>query len=132
MTRERLRQLRAMIVKAAENLSDGDAFGAPELFPKWEPDKDYTKGARTRDGEELYSLIPETHHSQADWPPHLVPAIWKRIEDPAIEWPEWRRPTGAHDSYPKGAKVSHNGKHWINDIEGNPYEPGVAGWTEAE
>ncbi|MBR2591428.1 MAG: alpha-amylase [Oscillospiraceae bacterium] len=132
MTRERLRQLRAMIVKAAESLSDGDAFGAPELFQKWEPDKDYTKGARARDEEELYSLIPETHHSQADWPPHLVPAIWKRIDDPAIEWPEWVRPTGAHDSYAKGAKVSRNGKHWISDIEGNPYEPGVAGWTEAE
>lgn len=129
MTRERLRQLRAMIVKAAESLSDADAFGAPELFPKWEPDKDYTKGARTRDEEELYSLIPEKHHSQSDWPPHLIPAIWKRIDDPAIEFPDWVQPTGATDAYPMGAKVSHNNKHWISRIDANVYEPGAVAQT---
>lgn len=33
-------------------------------------------------------------------------------------------------SYPKGAKVSHNSKHWISTAENNVWEPGVYGWEE--
>lgn len=50
--------------------------------------------------------------------------------DPAQEWPEWIQPTGAHNAYAKGAKVSHNGKRWISDVDANTWEPGVYGWTE--
>jgi len=46
------------------------------------------------------------------------------------EWPEWIQPTGAHDAYNIGDKVSHNSKHWINTINANVYEPGVYGWDE--
>ena len=45
--------------------------------------------------------------------------------------PEWSQPLGAHDAYSKGAKVSHNGKHWISDLDANVWEPGQYGWTEA-
>lgn len=51
------------------------------------------------------------------------------------EWPEWVQPTGAHDAYASGAKVSHNGKHWTSNVNGNVWEPGAAGitqWTESE
>lgn len=117
---------------AAASLSDEAALETPELFPPWKPDKDYTKGNRVREDGLLYRLIPETHHSQTDWPPHLTPAVWARVDDPGEEWPEWRQPLGAEDSYKAGAKVSHNGKHWINTHgDGNVWEPGVYGWTEA-
>ena len=56
--------------------------------------------------------------------------MWTRIADPAQEWPEWIQPTGAHNAYAQGAKVSHNGKHWISDVGANVWEPGVYGWTE--
>ena len=46
------------------------------------------------------------------------------------EWPAWVQPTGAHDAYAKGAKVSHNDKHWISEVDDNTWEPGVYGWTE--
>ena len=46
------------------------------------------------------------------------------------EWPEWVQPKGAHDAYSKGSKVSHNGKNWISNLDGNVWEPGVTGWTE--
>lgn len=119
--------------KAAESLTDADALEAVELFPLWEPDTDYIKGQRVRKAGLLYALIPETHRSQADWPPHLTPAIWRRVDDPAEEWPAWRQPLGAEDAYPAGAKVSHNGKHWRNTYgDGNIWEPGVYGWAEAE
>lgn len=42
------------------------------------------------------------------------------------------RLTGAHDAYNEGDKVSHNGKHWISDINANVYEPGVYGCSEVE
>ena len=32
----------------------------------------------------------------------------------------------------KGAKCSHNGKHWMSDVDNNVWEPGAYGWTEAE
>ena len=131
MTRERLYKIRDMMWKASASLGDEDAMDAVELFPLWEADHDYVKGDRVRWGGLLYKLIPETHHSQADWAPDLTPAIWVRVDDPAEEWPEWRQPTGAHDAYPANAKVSYNGKHWINTYgDGNSWAPGVFGWTE--
>ena len=58
-------------------------------------------------------------------------SLWSITSDPAEEWPEWSQPLGAHDAYAAGAKVSHNGKHWTSDLDGNVWEPGVYGWTEA-
>ena len=132
MKRYHLEKLRALIRKAAENLSDTDALEGVELFPPWAPDTDYTRGQRIRYGDLLYRLIPETHRSQEDWPPDLVPAVWARIDDPDEEWPEWRQPLGSEDAYPAGAKVSHNGMHWTSDLDANIWEPGVYGWTETE
>lgn len=133
MTREKAHKLRALIEKASAELDDGDAMQGVELFPAWEPEHDYVKGQRVRHEGLLYRLIPETHHSQADWPPELTPAVWARVDDPAEEWPEWRQPLGSEDAYSAGAKVSHNGKHWFNSYgDGNVWEPGVFGWTEAE
>ena len=128
---ELARKLRALIEQLSENLTDEEALEAVELFPSWDPDKDYVKGNRVRDVGLLYRLIPDTHHSQPDWPPHLTPAIWARVDEPSEEWPEWRQPLGSEDSYPDGAKVSHYGKHWVNiHGDGNVWEPGVYGWTE--
>lgn len=51
-----------------------------------------------------------------------------------IVYPAWKQPTGAHDCYKIGAKVSHNGKKWVctaSDGSGNnSWEPGVYGWEE--
>jgi hypothetical protein len=43
----------------------------------------------------------------------------------------WRQPTGAHDAYPLGATVSHNGKTWESSVAANVWEPGVSGWMES-
>lgn len=77
--------------------------------------------------------------------PKDVPALLVKVEEevpeepenpnpdepqPSEEYPEWVQPTGAHDAYEQGAKVSHNGKKWTSDVGGNVWEPGVYGWTE--
>ena len=53
---------------------------------------------------------------------------------PAIEYPEWKRPTGAHDAYHKGDKVTYNGKKYISLIDSNTYSPAdyPAGWKPVE
>lgn len=33
--------------------------------------------------------------------------------------------------YSKGAKVSHNSKHWVSTADANVWEPGVYGWEES-
>lgn len=97
------------IMKAAESLSDEVALSVPLLFPRWETGVYYEPGFRVSeeiDGEATLYKLREgmAHTSQEDWPPHLTPAMWQRIDDPSEEWPEWVRPTGAHDAYAYGAK----------------------------
>lgn len=131
MTRERLMQLRRLIVRAAQSLSDADAFGGKELFDFWSGDGvAYEVGDRRREGEELYKCL-QAHTSQETWKPSVSPSLWVRIDDPSQEWPEWVQPQGGTDAYPMGAKVSHNDKHWISDYDNNVWEPGVFGWHEA-
>lgn len=102
------------------------------IYPEWNHNSyEYFAGERVKYNGLLYRCI-QAHKSQADWTPDAAVSLWVEIADPSIEWPEWKQPTGAHDAYAKGDKVSHNEKHWISDIDANVWEPGVAGWTEAE
>ncbi len=125
------KKLRQHIERGATVLTDTEALEAVELFPLWQPDTDYIRGDRIRYEERLYKLIPEVYHSQADHTPELIPAVWARVDDPGVEWPEWVQPVSSEDAYAPGAKVSHNGKHWINNLQvKNTWEPGVYGWEE--
>ena len=129
ITRQKAIQLRRMIEKASVSLSDDDAYGVPELFPHWKTDTDYTVGDRVSYEETLYKCLLD-HKSQSSWTPDVSPSLWVRIDDPSHEFPEWIQPTGSTDAYALGAKVSHNGKHWISDYDNNVWEPGVYGWHE--
>lgn len=46
------------------------------------------------------------------------------------EWPAWVQPTGAHDAYNTGDKVTYNGQHYVSKIDGNVWSPEAypAGW----
>ena len=43
---------------------------------------------------------------------------------------EYVPPTGAHDAYPEGWTVQHDGKTWVSLTAANVWEPGVSGWRE--
>jgi len=45
--------------------------------------------------------------------------------------PDWVQPTGAHDAYMKGAKVTYNGKVYVSNCDNNVWAPGVYGWDLA-
>lgn len=120
--------IKANLIQTAINyLPDEEAETVTALFPDWEDGKAYAVGDRVKYNGLLYRCV-QAHTSQADWTPDVVPALWVRTS--TEEWPEWIQPTGAHDAYNQGDKVSHNEKHWISDIDANVYEPGVYGWTE--
>lgn len=101
------------------------------LMPAWSANGySYYIGERVTHEGKYYRCI-QSHTSQSDWTPDRAVSLWVEISDPSDEWPEWRQPTGAHDAYARGDKVSHNGKHWISDLDANVWEPGVDGWSEA-
>lgn len=130
--------LRPIIEQAMETgeLTPEQMEQATNLFPFWDGngveyyagDPDH-KQSIVQHNELLWKCI-SPHKSQPDWAPGIAVSLWSRTSDPAEEWPEWIQPTGAHDAYEKGAKVSHNGKHWISEYDANVYEPGIFGWKE--
>lgn len=131
ITREKAILLRKLIERMSAELPDSDAFDAAELFPMWAL-KDYAVGDRVQYNGTLYKCL-QSHTAQADWTPDVSVSLWVRIDDPAIEWPEWRQPTGAQDAYAKGSKVSwpKDERRWISDVDNNVWTPGVYGWSEA-
>ena len=50
------------------------------------------------------------------------------------EWPQWVQPTGAHDAYNTGDKVTYNGKHYQSTTNGNVWSPDAypPGWQLVE
>lgn len=54
--------------------------------------------------------------------------------EPEDEWPEWVQPTGAHNAYSNGDKITYNGKHYISTMDGNVWSPDAypAGWQMQE
>ena len=130
MIKERAKEIRAIIEEMATSIDDETALEYPEVFPKWAPDTFYTTGFRIRYGDLLYKVLMD-HTSQTDWTPDIAPSLYVRVDDPHIEWPEWVQPLASTDAYPLGAKVSHNDKHWISNVDANVWEPGVYGWDEA-
>lgn len=131
ISKAKILKLRELIERAAASLTDTEALDGVELFPHWATDTAYEVGDRVNYDGTLYKCLT-AHTSQDTWKPDVSPSLWVRVDDPSIEFPEWVQPLGSTDAYAKGAKVSHNGKHWISDVDGNVWEPGVAMWTEAE
>ena len=129
---ERARRLRPLIERAAQSLPDTDALEAVEIYPAWDGrGVDYPAGQRLRHGGILYDVIT-AHRSQQDWPPDAAPSLFARVLIPDPDTvPEWTQPDSTNP-YHADDRVTHNGKTWQSQIDGNVWEPGVYGWTEAD
>ena len=125
MTRGKAKQLRQLIEQLAVTLDDETALTGVELSPMWAIGRAYAVDDRVQYGGILYKCV-QAHTSQADWMPDATPALWVVVS--IDEYPEWVQPTGAHDAYNIGDKVTHNGKTWVSDVDNNVWEPGVYGW----
>lgn len=95
------------------------------LRPPWEAGLSVAVGAVYYYDGNLYEVI-QAHTTQSDWPPNIVPALFKRFYEPSDDpWP-WAQPLGAHDAYPLGARVTHGGHIWVSLIANNVWEPGAS------
>ena len=123
------REVRAAMDAAVAQLDDAAALDAMAIYPVWEIGKAYAVNDRRRYGANLYKCV-QAHTSQADWAPDATPALWVKVS--VEEWPEFVQPTGAHDAYNTGDKVTYNGKRYISLIDANVYSPDTypAGWEE--
>ena len=117
----------AFLKAARLTADDNTALTGIELYPVWSVGIAVAKDSRYQYNGKLYKCI-QAHTTQADWTPDVTPALWVIVS--LEEWPEWIQPTGAHDAYAKGSKVTHTGKKWTSDVDANVWEPGVYGWTE--
>ena len=126
MTRAKAKQLRQLIEQLAVTLDDETALTGIELFPMWAIGRAYAVDDRVQYGGILYKCV-QAHTTQADWTPDITPALWVVVS--IEEYPEWVQPTGAHDAYNIGDKVTYKGNHYVCDINGNVYAPDVYGWT---
>ena len=125
MTRGKVKRLRQLIEQLAVMLDDETALTGVELFPAWVVGKAYAVNDRAQYNGTLYKCI-QAHTSQADWMPSATPALWKTVS--VDEYPEWMQPTGAHDAYNIGDKVTYNGQHYVCTSNANVYAPDVYGW----
>ena len=96
--------------------------------PKWAAGQAVTIGLRRWYDGVLYECV-QAHTTQSDWTPPVVPALWKAYR---ADLAAWVQPTGAHDAYPLGAKVTYNGRVYESKIPANVWSPAVypAGWTD--
>lgn len=110
-----------------DNVTAGEHL---DMFLEWDGNGvKYEVGQLRRYGGKLYRVI-QAHTSQPDWSPDKAVSLFSATSDPAEEWPDWTPVVSALDVYPRGAKVTHKGKHWTSDVDNNSWEPGVFGWTE--
>ena len=53
---------------------------------------------------------------------------WREKVAEGNEWPEWVQPSGAHDAYKAGDKVTFQGSRYVSLIDANVWSPVVVGW----
>lgn len=125
---EEAEAIRKAINKFAENQTDETLIDNKSAFRLWSGNSLEVKaGEIYLFNDELYRVV-QNHTTQNDWTPDITPALYTKIS--VEEYPQWVQPTGAHDAYKKGDKVTYDNKHWISTADNNVWHPGVYGWDE--
>ena len=80
-------------------------------------------------GDKVKCLQP---HTRMHFTPKETPALWLIIETVTQGYPEWKQPTGAHDAYNTGDRVTFQGNDYESLINANVWSPTVypAGWKQ--
>jgi hypothetical protein len=118
------RTMRAKYVSLAQNapdelLSSGDYLSVFDLLTG-DGGLIPARSVRRFEGQ-LYRANVDCWDRADNWP-DAAPTLWTGLT--LNEWPEWVQPTGAHDAYSIGDKVTYNGKRYISQIDGNTTIPG--------
>lgn len=127
---ELAKQLRPIIEQAVSTaLDDATALQSVPLFPAWAEGLSVKVDERYQYNNALYRVV-QAHTTQADWPPDKTPALWVVVS--LDEWPEFVQPTGAHDAYNTGDKITFNGEHYVCKMDACTWSPSdyPAGWEK--
>lgn len=122
---------RMLITQQINSLTvdDNTALRMAEFYPEWQSGQDYTEGFKVQCKGTLYKVL-QAHTSQEAWTPDASPSLFAKVLIPdETVIPEWEQPDSTN-AYSKGDKVTHNGKTWVSDVDGNVWEPGIYGWIE--
>ena len=129
-------------ITLAKDLSDNQKEEILSRYEEYQEDKEYKEGDKfTFDGK-IYEVI-QGHRSQANWIPSSTPALYKEFLSVKIKdeegnesevVAEFKKPTGAHDAYQKGDKVSFEGAIYESTVDNNAYSPFEyqQGWKKIE
>lgn len=120
-------------------ISDEEIDDYLELVDPFVVGEAVTAGMRRRYDGVIYKCL-QPHTTQIDWTPDVAVSLWVRARNPEVI-EQWVQPTGAHDAYAIGEKVTHdnpndNNAIWVYEsaINANTTEPGRDGtydryWT---
>jgi hypothetical protein len=133
-----LENMKKWLVPATGEMTDEEALEVAALFQTWasklngedpsQPGQWVEAGERLWYDGELWKVL-QPHQVMQSWNPRDAVSLFVRVS--IEEWPEWVQPVGSTDAYAKDAQVTHKDQHWISEIDGNVWEPGVYGWTIA-
>lgn len=104
-------------------VDDDTALTMAPLYPEWQAGQEYKTGNRLRFGDGGFVRVLQDHKSQNDWQPDATPSLYSVISDPAEEWPEFKQPTGAHDVYMAGDKMTYKGEHYTCQRDNVAHSP---------
>ena len=70
----------------------------------------------------------ENESNSQHWTPSEAVSLFVKVS--IAEYPDWVQPTGAHDAYKKGDKVTYDDKYWVSTADANVWVPGEYSWEE--
>lgn len=118
-----------LLVAHAEQVTPEQAAQLAPLITPWTPGEPVDTGTLRAADHIIWEAI-QAHTTQADWSPASTPALWRRWRnpDPDVAPAPWVQPTGGHDAYRLGDRVTHGGQTWTSQHDANVWEPPTF-WT---
>lgn len=112
------------IEKAYRTLKSKPEFtDADDAFDSWNGDGvQYKKGDYISYNNKVYKVLQD-HVSQTTWTPDTAVSLYVERPDPRIEYANFIQPTGVHDVYMQGDKVTYNGDKYESLIDNNAWSP---------
>lgn len=93
--------------------------------------------AQPEGAHDAYALDAVVTHGGKQWRSLIANNVWepgvsgwRELTEPETTPPDWVQPTGAHDAYPKGARVMFDAATYESLVDGNVWSPIAypAGW----
>ena len=128
-----------VVVRQDHTRTEHEPSTVPALFLVWRADAGdvlpwiaqeqvYVGTVRVYEGV-TYRCV-QAHQTQTDWTPDATPTLWAVVVEEPQEPQPWVQPTGAHDAYNTGDRVTYGGFTWESTIDANVWAPGVYGWVK--